>query len=60
MYCLNYLNFFSASVARTLSERLRKETGWMVGEIERAAKKAQADSNYRYFIFTQLLERSSL
>jgi len=38
---------FSASLARTLSERLRGESGWLITEVDRAARRAQQDTNYR-------------
>ncbi len=41
------LTFISASLARTLSERLRGEATWLVTEVDRAAKRAQQDSNFR-------------
>ncbi|XP_023336708.1 tektin-3 [Eurytemora carolleeae] len=43
----NHEMYRSASLARTLSERLRGESGWLITEVDRAARRAQQDTNYR-------------
>ena len=39
--------FFSASLARTVSERLRSESVWLMKEVGRATQASQKDSNFR-------------
>ena len=39
--------FLSASVARTVSARLRSESAWLMSEVGRATTASQKDSNFR-------------
>ena len=41
------INYFSASLARTVSERLRSESVWLMKEVGRATQASQKDSNFR-------------
>ena len=42
-----FIYYFSASLARTVSERLRSESVWLMKEVGRATQASQKDSNFR-------------